>query len=163
MPMTQRPDIEYFRFEEDFVEHNIRCIPMIVRLNLDLAGIKLKLFEWSLLSPTERLDLATRPCRKPAEVSAYKIYLAGLIRKKTGNDAALIEVDQNPPWRDMDQVPDLLQEKTKEFSWDISVDQWRGLTQLQRFALLKLCRPGHENKNFPKAMKEFGLDHQTVI
>ena len=161
--MTQRPDIEYFRFEEDFVEHNIRCIPMIVRLNLDLAGIKLKLFEWSLFSPTERLDLATRPCHKPAEVSAYTTYLAGLVRNKTGHDAAIIEVDPNPLWRNTDEVPGLLQEKTKEFSWDISIDQWKSLTRLQRFALLKLCRPGHENKNFPKAMKEFGLDHPTVI
>jgi hypothetical protein len=155
--------LEYFRFEEDFVEHNIRCIPMIVRLNLDMAGIKLKLSEWSLLSPTERLDLATWPCRQPAEISAYTTYLVALIRKKTGHDAAMIEVDQNPLWRNMDEVPDLLQAKAKEFGWDISVGQWRRLTQLQRFALLKLCRAGHENKNFPKAMKEFGLDHQTVI
>jgi hypothetical protein len=28
---------------------------------------------------------------------------------------------------------------------------------LQRFVLIKLCRPGHENENFPKAVKEFGL------
>jgi hypothetical protein len=40
---------------------------------------------------------------------------------------------------------------------NISLTQWRGLTVLQRFALLKLTRPGHENKNFSKAMKEFGL------
>ena len=39
--------IEYFDFEEDFVEKNIRCIPMIVRFKMDEAGIKLKLSEWS--------------------------------------------------------------------------------------------------------------------
>ena len=39
--------IEYFNFEEDFVEKNIRCIPMIVRFKMDKAGIKLKLAEWS--------------------------------------------------------------------------------------------------------------------
>jgi hypothetical protein len=32
-----------------------------------------------------------------------------------------------------------------------------GPEQLQRFALLKLFRPGHESKNFRKAMIEFGL------
>jgi hypothetical protein len=45
----------------------------------------------------------------------------------------------------------------KESQMSISLAQWKDLNVLQRFALLKLTRPGHENKNFPKAMKEFGL------
>ena len=48
-------------------------------------------------------------------------------------------------------------EKMNEFGLLISIQQWKTLTHLQRFALLKLSRPGHESKNFPKAMKEFGL------
>ncbi|HMJ70182.1 MAG TPA: nitrate reductase associated protein [Cyclobacteriaceae bacterium] len=31
----------------------------------------------------------------------------------------------------------------------------RTFTELQRFALLKLTRPGHENRNFPRAVTEF--------
>ncbi|WP_353849846.1 nitrate reductase associated protein, partial [Hydrotalea sp.] len=31
--------IEYFQFEEDFVEENVRCIPMIVRFKMDAVGI----------------------------------------------------------------------------------------------------------------------------
>ncbi|MHC5830222.1 MAG: nitrate reductase associated protein, partial [Nostoc sp.] len=31
------------------------------------------------------------------------------------------------------------------------------LTPLQRFALIKLSRAGHENKNFPTAIAEFHL------
>lgn len=149
--------IEYFQFEEDFVEHNIRCIPMIARFNMDAAGIKLKLAEWSQFSPSERIELATKQCGSAGEVLAYKTYLSGLIRKKTGKEASIMEVDENPFWRHIDNVPSLLREKAKECGWDISANQWRSLTQLQRFALLKLCRPGHENRNFPKAMKEFGL------
>lgn len=154
-------DIEYFRFEEDFVEHNIRCIPMIVRFNMDAAGIKLKLPEWQRFDPAERIELAIRKCATEDEVSAYKTYLARLVRKKTGKDATIIEVDGNPVWRDMDHIPDLLREKANEYGWNVSTDQWKKLTPLQRFALLKLCRPGHENKNFPKAMKEFGLDYRV--
>ncbi|MBC7424630.1 MAG: hypothetical protein H7334_14405 [Ferruginibacter sp.] len=41
--------------------------------------------------------------------------------------------------------------------WVITVYKWKRLTHLQRFALLKLFSPRHENKNFPKAMVEFGL------
>ena len=44
-----------------------------------------------------------------------------------------------------------------EFGLIISKQQWKTLTQLQRFALLKLSRPGHESKNFIRAVKEFGL------
>ncbi len=35
--------IEYFHFEEEFMENNMRCIPMIIRFKMDMAGIKLKL------------------------------------------------------------------------------------------------------------------------
>ena len=35
--------IEYFQFEEEYMENNMRCIPMIIRFKMDLAGIKLKL------------------------------------------------------------------------------------------------------------------------
>lgn len=153
-----QPAIEYFEFEKDFIENDLRCIPMVVRFNLDLAGIKLKLEQWGQFSAAERIELATKPCGSTDQVSAYKTYLAGLIRKRTGKDATLIEVDGKPFWRHTDHVPDLLQEKNREFGWNISVQQWKSLTPLQRFALLKLCRPGHENKNFPKAIKEFSLN-----
>jgi Conserved nitrate reductase-associated protein (Nitr_red_assoc) len=35
------------------------------------------------------------------------------------------------------------------------VDQWATLTPDQRFALLKLSRSNHENRNFLPALKEF--------
>jgi len=50
-----------------------------------------------------------------------------------------------------------LQQQAQLIGSEISIGQWRNLYLLQRFALLKLCRPGHENRNFPIAMKEFGL------
>ncbi|MGB0562374.1 MAG: nitrate reductase associated protein, partial [Spirulinaceae cyanobacterium] len=39
----------------------------------------------------------------------------------------------------------------------ISLTQWQALRPDQRFALIKLSRPGHENRNFLPAMQEFGL------
>jgi hypothetical protein len=68
-----------------------------------------------------------------------------------------MEVNKTPAWKELHSIPGILIEKLKEFDWNLSIAQWKSLTDLQRFALLKLCRPGHENKNFPKAMKEFGL------
>ncbi|MDR9402251.1 MAG: nitrate reductase associated protein, partial [Halothece sp. Uz-M2-17] len=44
-----------------------------------------------------------------------------------------------------------------EFNLKINREQWQKLTPLQRFALIKLSRPSHENKNFYPALKEFAI------
>ena len=149
--------IEYFLFEEDFMERNIRCIPMIVRFKMDIAGVKLKLSEWNKFPTEERINLAILPCSETEEIFQYKYFLIGLIKKYTGREATTMDVDHYPLWNDTYSIPVMLEEKLNEFNWSISIEDWRGLTNLQRFALLKLCRPKHENKNFPIAMKEFGL------
>jgi hypothetical protein len=149
--------IEYFNFEEDFVERNIRCIPMIVRFKMDRAGIKLKLAEWSKFSTGERIELAMKPCSDESEAKEYHEYLSWLIKRHTDERATILSIDQRPGWPSGNSLPVELQEKLNEFNWYISLVQWNGLTDLQRFALVKLCRSGHESKNFPKAMREFGL------
>lgn len=147
----------YFLFEEDFVENNVRCIPMIVRFKLDACGIKLKLAEWSRMNVHERENLANLACETHEEISQYRYYLQQLIYTRTGNTATELPLMENPAWSMLDEIPFPLQEKLQEFSWTISLQQWQKLSDLQRFALLKLSYPGHENKNFPKAMKEFEL------
>ena len=149
--------IEYFQFEEEFMENNIRCIPMIIRFKMDMAGIKLKLSEWKKFSPEERIELALLSCDFNDGSKQYAWYLEGLIKKHTGRNPMNIEVNKTPAWKDLHSLPETLIEKLREFDWKLSITQWKCLTDLQRFALLKLCRPGHENKNLPKAMKEFGL------
>jgi hypothetical protein len=157
-PLLEMNGVEYFQFEEDFIEKNVRCIPMIVRFKMDAAGIKLKLAEWSKFSVEERIELAVKPCVTEEEAQAYKEYLADLVIQRTGKKASELLIDRNPIWATTTIVPGQLNDKAKEFGWTISQPQWELLTDLQRFALTKLYKPGHENKNFPKAIKEFGLD-----
>lgn len=147
----------YFDFEADFIEENVRCIPMIVRFKMDLAGIKLKLAEWSRFNLEERAFLAMVPVNDAAEVEAYHQFLSGLIKKHTGGNPVLLPIDSTPAWSVLGIVPEMLQAKANELDRRISLEEWQNLSDLQRFALLKLCRPGHENRNFPKAMREFGL------
>lgn len=156
-PFKGLKDIEYFNFEEGFVEKNIRCIPMIVRFKMDQAGIKLKLAEWGKFSVEERIGLAKKNCSNEEEARSYNFFLAGLIKKYTGNEATVLEIEKNPAWADVGRVPEVLNEKLKQFGWNISATDWKRLSDLQRFALLKLCKEGHGNKNFPKAMREFNL------
>ena len=149
--------MQYFKFEEDFVEDNVRCIPMIVRFKLDACGIKLKLSEWCKMSADQRTCLADLACDTTTEISTYREYLQQLIRALTNEDATELKVDHNPQWAQLTEVPMILIQKVNELNLSLSLSQWKGLTTLERFALVKLSAVSHENKNFPKAMREFNL------
>ncbi|HEV7348020.1 nitrate reductase associated protein [Telluribacter sp.] len=149
-------DTYFFRFESDFVD-TFRCIPMIVRYKLDTCGIKLKLPEWVKLSVEEKEQLAYLPCHSEAEIAAYRKYLQDLVLRRTGHEAS-----QLPPveaaWEVLHEVPDEVQQKAVE--WEcapLTLEQWLRLDTLHRFALVKLSRSGHEGKNFPRALREFGV------
>ena len=149
--------IEYFDFEEDFIEKNLRCIPMIVRFKMDAVGIKLKLSEWSRFKKEERIQLAIMYAATTKEVATYHHYLTQLIQKYTGNKPTLLTAEITPAWANVESVDGMLTKKATEFKVSVTQEKWQKLTNLQRFALLKLCKDGHENKNFPKAIREFNL------
>jgi hypothetical protein len=146
----------FFEFEADFVD-SLRCIPMQVRQKLDTSGIKLKLSDWNHLTKDEREALVELPCSTESEIQSYKKHLQNLILERIGTPAAELPIEPHPAWMDAKSVPTNLQEKAREFGITLSPQQWAELTSLQRFALIKLSRPGHENQNFPKALKEFHL------
>ena len=146
---------DFFEFEADFVD-SLRCIPMQVRCKLDTCGIKLKLSDWSHLTQADREALVELPCSTETEIQAYREYLQNLILQRTGTSAADLPIEPHPAWLDTN-IPINLQEKAKEFGVTVSSQQWAELTPLQRFALIKLSRPSHENQNFPKALHEFNL------
>ncbi|MBD2293921.1 nitrate reductase associated protein [Anabaena sphaerica FACHB-251] len=147
---------EFFEFEADFVDA-LRCIPMQVRCKLDTCGIKLKLSDWNQITLSQRTTLVELPCSTETEIEFYQEYLQKLILEHTGKPASKLPIEPHPPWMDSTTVPPSVQEKAQEIGVTITLQQWEMLTPLQRFALLKLSRPGHENKNFPNAMAEFNL------
>jgi hypothetical protein len=147
---------EYFRFEADFIE-SMRCIPMAVRCKLDTCGIKLKLAEWSRFGKEERDQLVALPCFSTDEIAAYRHYLQNLVLQHTQSLPDDLAVEVNPAWLQDSQIPESLQAKTESLGFQISLTQWQRLDPLQRFALIKLSTPSHESKNFPHALREFGL------
>jgi hypothetical protein len=144
-----------FRFEEDFVEDGMRCIPMAVRFKLDRCGIKLKLSEWSRMNELERHHLAESPCATSDEILVYRAWLRHTIYKRTGTEAAELPTSPDPVWSETMRIPECVQNQLDELGIPMTLDQWNGLPTLQRFALVKLSRPGHENRNFPIALREF--------
>ena len=146
----------FFQFEADFVD-SLRCIPMQVRMKLDTCGIKLKLTHWHQFNQQERQALVEIPCTTADEIPTYRQYLQQLVIEHTGIPASDLPVDTHPAWMDATTIPASIQEKAQEVGTALTTQQWAALTPAQRFALIKLSRPSHENKNFLPALKEFQL------
>lgn len=151
----------FFQFEADFVD-SLRCIPMVVRYKLDTCGVKLKLSHWHQLSLEQRQYLTEANCETPAEVSQYGEKLQTWVTELTGQPASALTVPALPDWLNPHQIPNqILTELGNKLPSvqppGITLTQWQSLTPLQRFALIKLSRAGHENRNFLPAIKEFDL------
>ncbi|BAQ64472.1 nitrate reductase associated protein [Geminocystis sp. NIES-3709] len=147
---------QFFEFEADFVA-SLRCIPMIVRFKLDTCGVKLKLHHWYNFNHLEKEVLINKPCETFTQIVEYRQYLRDLVYEKTKEYPKDLEILSNPEWLNIDIIPDTIQKKAKEFDYQLTLFQWQKLTPLQRFALIKLSRPSHENNNFLPALKEFEL------
>ncbi|MGC1306661.1 MAG: nitrate reductase associated protein [Phormidesmis sp.] len=146
----------YFEFEQDFVG-SLRCIPMVVRHSLDSCGVKLKLEHWNKFTPADRQALVNWPCDTPAARETYRQHLQALITKRSGAPAKTLAVPAEPPWQNLSEIPAQVAEKFQAHQVPLSLHQWKGLSELQRFALIKLSRASHENSNFMPAIQEFGL------
>lgn len=161
--MTHDPlpiNMTFFQFEQDFIQ-SLRCIPMQVRMKLDTCGIKLKLNHWHQFNTEERQTLVKMPCQDPAEVKKYRETLQNLVIQYNGKPASTLPIDEHPPWLNDAQIPENVKQKATEEKVLIDLNQWQKLTPEQRFALIKLSRPSHENKNFIPALKEFNIYHPS--
>lgn len=150
-------DSTIFTFETDFAGA-LYCIPMAVRRKLDLCGVKVSLKQWNRFTLEEREQLVTRACDSPEQTDAYQSEVAQLLQTRAGDTPQFLDRDAGTEWKDRSTVPPRLIDYCHER--DVpppNQAQWAALTELQRFALFKLTRPGHSNENFIPAMREFGL------
>jgi hypothetical protein len=147
---------DFFKFEADFVD-SLRCIPMQVRMKLDTCGTKLKLTHWHQFTQQERQALVEMPCTTADEIQVYRQSVQQLVIAHTDTPPSDLPIDTHPAWLDVTTIPLSIQEKAQELGVSLTSQQWAALTPAQRFALIKLSRPSHENKNFFPALKEFQL------
>jgi conserved hypothetical protein len=146
-----------FEFEQDFVE-SLRCIPMVVRYKLDSCGVKLKLEHWNKFSQDARQQLVQNPISTPEEIIGYRNLLYELAEQYTNIPLKDLPIDDYFPWLEITKLPDTVQQKAGEIGINITLKQWQDLSPLQRFALIKLSRPSHENNNFLPALREFKIE-----
>jgi hypothetical protein len=146
----------FFQFEADFAD-SLRCIPMQVRYKLDTCGVKLKLPDWNQFSQSDRQQLVELPCETEIEVQTYREMVHQLVAARGGDRPKDLPIDPTPEWHNDQEIPACVQTQSNSFGITLTVEQWKALTPLQRFALLKLSRSNHENRNFLPALKEFEL------
>lgn len=150
-------DTQLFAFESDFVD-SLRCIPMAVRLKLDVCGIKLTLRQWSRFARNDREALLTMPCGSRAEAEAYRAEVVDLVASRAGETAKPLAEQAWRYWELPDRIPIAVVDYALSLGLSPpKISQWAALTSLQRFALIKLTRDNHDNVNFVPAMQEFGL------
>jgi len=141
-----------FAFESDFAG-SLRCIPMAVRLKLDLSGIKLSLRQWSQFTRDDRAALLTEP-----DLATFTRIVETLVATKTDEPLKPLPAAEAADWEDTAQVPAAVSGFAQEQGVAApSKTQWATLSRLQRFTLLKLSRAHHDNINFLPALREFGL------
>jgi hypothetical protein len=144
-----------FTFEADFTG-DLRCIPMAVRRKLDLAGVKLKLQHWSELNEAERHELLAW-ADDAAAIEALRQHLLERSATLSAGPAKELPRPVGEAWQQATQLPDVLAASCRQLGLPVSRKTWAELDELQRFALVKLCHPGHEHRNLPRALAEFGL------
>lgn len=150
-------DTQLFAFESDFVS-SLRCIPMAVRLKLDVCGIKLSLRQWSRFTRGDREAMLVAPCNEIAEVEAYRAALVALVALRTNEVAKPLADPPCGQWNNARQVAAVVIAYARSLGAPPPIpSQWAGLSPLQRFVLIKLTRDNHDNINFIPAMSEFGL------
>ncbi len=141
-----------FAFERDFAE-DLRCIPMVVRWKLDRCGIKLKLQHWLKFSLEQRQWLINAPAD-----AHYAQQLQAWVIALTGAPPSSLPIPTKFAWENPEHIPQQIQEQMAKLGLPpLTLCQWQSLGELQRFVLIKLTSPHHENRNFIPALVEFGL------
>ena len=146
----------FFEFENDFVSA-LKCVPMIVRYKLDSCRIKLKLHEWAKFNVKDKESLAWLSCYTHNEIENYRLFVSRLVTQYFGYEASTLS-QINDSWNNLNEIPLEVQQKAVEWQCpSITIKNWIEMDTLQRFALVKLSRSGHEGRNFPVALREFKI------
>ena len=141
-----------FAFEHDFVG-TWRCIPLCVRRKLDLIGLKLKLNHWLAMSQEQRQQLVDWQ-DQPQALTALEEHCRALTRGMADGEAKALPKASDEPWQINAVVAEHVAAAAEHRGISLSLHQWQQLNELERFALCKLARPGHDHHNLEAAFSE---------
>jgi hypothetical protein len=142
-----------FLFEGD-IHQSLACVPLTVRRRLDLAGLKISLAGWQLLSRAERLALCHLPADSEADIAVYREVMQEFC---VGRGVPLKPLpDSDRAWNAA-EPPEGLEARLRELAVALSPGAWRALDEESRYALCKLADPQREPAKLKAALIELGL------
>jgi hypothetical protein len=107
--------------------------------------------------PADRRKLLEMRCKTDLEVANFRGAIEKLVKATTGDELRPLDAGTRRPWDDSD-VPVQVTRKTCDLGAVPPTEyEWRALTPLQRFALIKLSRDGDHHRNLIPALQEFNL------
>ena len=152
MASTTQSASHCFAFEQDFIG-NWRCIPLCVRRKLDLSGVKLKLNHWLALTQVQRQQLVDWP-DSPDALQEMRDHLRQCTASMPDGRAKDLDPVTAAPWQLTDQLPQEVADAAAARGVELTPIHWRAIRELDRFALCKLVRPGHDHHNLAAALSE---------
>ena len=141
-----------FAFEQDFVG-SWRCIPLCVRRKLDLSGVKLKLSHWLALTQAQRQELVDWSDR-PDALDRFREHLRAVTKEMADGVVKDLPPATTSPWQQTHDLPSLVRDAAESRGVQLTSANWAQITELDRFALYKLVRPGHDHHNLEAAFSE---------
>ncbi len=150
---------EMLQFEKEKCR-DLRRFPMYFRLKLDLCGIKLSKRDWNSFPFSEKEKLLAMPCETQAQIAAFRARLKAMIRDCDGDSFEFPDSAANlqHPWRITTSVPDAVREQIRNvIEESVNLERWPHLSDVQRFALIKLTEPGKTKPALREVLQEFCL------
>ena len=152
--MARTPDSSShcFAFEQDFIG-SWRCIPLCVRRKLDLSGVKLKLSHWLALTQNQRQELVDWSDR-PSELDRLRLHLRDVTQGMADGVVKDLPPAVDAAWQQQFALPEEIHSAAAARGVDLTPQRWAAMSELDRFALCKLVRPGHDHHNLDAAFSE---------
>ena len=116
-------------------------------------GLKLKLSHWLELSQTQRQELVDWS-DAPEELEQCRETLRSLTRRMADGMAKDLSPAVDAPWQQADSMPVEVADAAEARRVQLTAAQWTDLSELDRFCLCKLVRPGHDHHNLAAAFSE---------
>jgi hypothetical protein len=153
--------IELLQFEREKCR-DLRRFPMYFRLMLDVCGIKLSKRDWNSFALSEKEHLLAMPCTTPQQIAVFREKLKAMIEACDGDSIEIpsdfITGNTPYPWADKKNIPPTVRQQLHALAVDTTnAENWESLSDLQRFALIKLTQPGHVKQELRLALQEFAL------
>lgn len=158
---SDAPMNELLQFEQDKCR-DPRRFPMHFRLKLDLCGIKLSKRDWHRFDPADKVKLLGMPCETAAQIASFREKLLAMIGACEGDSLQIAPQSASHagqlPWTDTKRIPEAVRRQVQSLAHEaVDLARWPQLSDLQRFALIKLTAPGQVKPELRQVLKEFSL------